>query len=539
MGVNITKETSQLLRTGIRLFYDKREKLPLKTAYDRTIERFFNNGYYKNRYGAWVEVLPPTEQLPTYRQFHYWYNKERKPRRSQIARDGETRHNLSGRAKLGDSTQMAAGPGSVFQIDATIGDVYLVSSLDRNRIIGRPVIYFVVDVFSRLVVGLSVALEGPSWIGAMLALENTATDKVAFCAEYDIPIEQSEWPAFHLPEALMADRGEFEGYNADHLVNAFDIRVDNTAPYRGDLKGIVEQHIDLSNEKIIHWTPGRVRKRERGERDYRLDATPTLNEFRKVMTLSVLDHNNQKRLTDYRKDADMIADQVEPYPVDLWNWGINNRSGHLRKFDLETLRLNLLPEAEATVTQHGIQFMNLAYISELASREQWYERAGEKGSWKIRVAHDPRTCNRIYLRLDNGKRIETCHLLPADKTFLDREWYETQEEFELRKQQTQSAQTRGQRSRADFHASTNQIFEAARKEKAGQVDVNMSDRARLRSIRENRKHEREMERGANAWELGAAPKPTPAAPDPQVGGYVPPPQPTNKLRTIRERMMQK
>jgi len=51
-----------------------------------------------------------------------------------------------------------------------------------------------------------------------------------------------------------------------------------------------------------------------------------------------------------------------------------------------------------------------------------------EGSWRLPIAHDPRTSNRIYLRLDNGKRMETCHLLPADKTFLDRNWYETLED---------------------------------------------------------------------------------------------------------------
>jgi hypothetical protein len=208
-GVNVTRETLQLFRTGIRLFYETREKRPLTDAYDLTIEKFFNCGYHQNKDGLWVPTLASASERPTYRQFRYWYRKERKPRRSQIARDGETRHNLSGRAKLGDSTQMAFGPGSIFQVDATIGDAYLISSLDRNWIIGRPVIYFVIDVFSRLIVGLSVSLEGPSWLGAMLALENTATNKLAFCAEYGIPIEESDWPASHLPEALMADRGEF------------------------------------------------------------------------------------------------------------------------------------------------------------------------------------------------------------------------------------------------------------------------------------------------------------------------------------------
>jgi hypothetical protein len=538
LGINITAKVLQLFRTGIQLFYERREKRKLSDAFQLTLEKFFNHGYYKDRNGVWVPALPPASELPSYRQFRYWYNKERQPRRAQIARDGAARHNLSGRSKLGDSTQMAFGPGSIFQIDATIGDVYLVSSLDRNWNIGRPVIYFVIDVFSRLIVGLTVALEGPSWLGAMLALENVRTEKVAFCAEYDISIEEAEWPACHLPEALMADRGELEGYNADHLVNAFNMRVHNTAPYRGDLKGIVEQHIDRSNEKIIHWIPGRVRKRERGDRDYRLDATLTLYEFRKLMVLSVLDHNNEQRLKKYRKDEYMIADHVEPYPIDLWNWGISNRSGHLRKPDIETVRLNLLPEAEASVTQNGIEFANLRYSSELARREQWFERAGERGSWKIRVAHDPRTRSRIYLRLDGGKRMETCHLLAADKTFLDRDWYETMEEFELRKLKDQSSTTRRQRSRAHFHAATNQVVNQANEETTN-ARVPTSDRARVAGIRPNRKRERELERNANAWELGDDSKPTTTELSPQTGGYVPPPQPTDKLRMMRQRRMQK
>src|SRR5258708_6855263 len=284
-GVNITKEILQSFRIGFKLFYEIRNRPRLSVAYQQTMERFFNQGYKQNRNGIWVPILPEAKELPTVHQFRYWYRKEKEPRRSQIARDGLAKHNLTGRAKLGHSTQLAFGPGSIFQIDATIGDAYFVSSLNRNWIIGRPVIYFIIDLFSRLIVGLSVTLEGPSWVGAMLALENAVTNKVAFCAEYGISIDAADWPINHLPEAIMADRGEFEGYNADQLVNAFGINVLNTAPYRADLKGVVEQHIDLSNEKVIYWIPGRVRKRERGDRDYRLDAALDLWEFRKIMIL--------------------------------------------------------------------------------------------------------------------------------------------------------------------------------------------------------------------------------------------------------------
>lgn len=166
LGVNVTKEMDQVFQSGIRLFYEKRLRAPLKRAYQLTLEQFFNCGYAKNRNGVWVPQLPPTSEMPSYHQFKYWYKKTRSPSKAHIAREGQIRHNLSGRAKLGDSTQMAAGPGSIFQVDATLGDVYLVSSLNRLWIIGRPVIYFIIDVFSRLVTGLSVSLEGPSWLGA-------------------------------------------------------------------------------------------------------------------------------------------------------------------------------------------------------------------------------------------------------------------------------------------------------------------------------------------------------------------------------------
>jgi hypothetical protein len=60
--------------------------------------------------------------------------------------------------------------------------------LDRKLIIGRPVIYIVIDVFSRLIVGFAVTLEGPSWAGAKLALENAFSDKASYCKQFGINI---------------------------------------------------------------------------------------------------------------------------------------------------------------------------------------------------------------------------------------------------------------------------------------------------------------------------------------------------------------
>lgn len=544
LGVNVDNKIRKNFSRGRSLFYENRQGRTLKDAFQLTLEKFFHQGY-EIQNGVLVPVLPPASELPTFAQFRYWHEKEKNITQEKISREGERRFNLSHRAVLGDSTQMAFGPGSIYQIDATIGDIYLVSSLDRNRIIGRPVIYIIIDTFSRLITGFSVSLEGPSWLGAMLALENVASNKVLFCSEYGIEIDESDWPSHQLPETILADRGELEGYNADNLVNSLNIRVSNTPPYRADWKGIVEQNFRLSNDKMIHWMPGAVnRVQERGDSDYRLDAILDLQQFRKLIVLSILDHNNHHRMDWYRMDQFMIQQYVEPYPIELWKWGVQNRGGHLRQIASEIVRLNLLPSDEASVTHQGIYYKGLSYTCELALREQWFVKARANGRWKIPIAYDPRKLDIIYLRLDDSRRLEACQLIDHQKTFKDRDWHEALDHFELQKQSKEAATTRQQQQKATFHAQVDNIVAEA-KEKTEKALTSQSKRSRVNNIRENRKLEREYERETQAWQLGTEetevqlgqviPLPLPTEIEEDDGGYVAPPKPIDRLRKLREK----
>ncbi|HBL11743.1 MAG TPA: hypothetical protein DD379_10085 [Cyanobacteria bacterium UBA11162] len=165
-GINVDTQIRQLLVRGAKLFHEK-QGLPLTIAYQLTLEQFFNIGY-RSCYGVLEPILVPPEQRPSFRQFEYWYKKDRDLVKSLISRVGQRRFNLDCREVLGSSSRMATGPCSLWQIDATIGDIYLVSRFDRHRLIGRPIIYLVMDTFSRLIVGFSVSLEGPSWLSDSL-----------------------------------------------------------------------------------------------------------------------------------------------------------------------------------------------------------------------------------------------------------------------------------------------------------------------------------------------------------------------------------
>lgn len=165
-----------------------------------------------------------------------------------------------------------------------------------------------------------------------------------------------------LLDVLLGDRGEMLGEKAEVLVKR--VRLENTPPYRADLKGIVENRFDLIQAAFGPYVPGDVEPdfRQRGARDYRLDATMTIDEVTAVVISCVLAHNI-RRLRDYPRDAQMIAEDVPPVPVYLWDWGIARRSGALRRYSEETVRLSLLPEAEATVTNTGIRFYGCFYSS--------------------------------------------------------------------------------------------------------------------------------------------------------------------------------
>ena len=67
---------------------------------------------------------------------------------SALERYGIRTYNKDIKGHVGSSEGEARGPGDKYQVDATIGDVYLVSASDPTKVIGRPVIYSVADVFS-------------------------------------------------------------------------------------------------------------------------------------------------------------------------------------------------------------------------------------------------------------------------------------------------------------------------------------------------------------------------------------------------------
>jgi putative transposase len=497
-GVNVDAVTRKLLEKGYQRFYLSGQCKTLTEAHHRTLTTFFRIGESVDEDGVIHPILPPKAELPTLRQFKYHSHQRRNPAAVLAAREGESRANASYSPKLGSAPLMAFGPGAWFLIDSTPADCLLVSSLNRSHVLGKPTLYFVKDLFSMLIVGVEVSLEEASWVAEVLAIQNALTDKVAFCQAHEITISPEEWPCHHAPEFLLGDRGENESVQASNLVTVLGIQVSNTPPYRPDLKGPVELDFHLANQYAIHRLPGGgPPPKNRGDKDTRGLPSMTLYEFRRSVISYILFYNKSHVLKDYPFDEFMIANQVKPVPIHLWNWGIENRSGHLRSIDPDVAYRSLLPRAQATVTRQGIEFKGVRYFSQYAADQQWYLKAGTSTGRKRRrvtVAYDPRTTNYVFLCL-KGQTMERCSLLERDQGYTNREWVEVDAQKAFEAAQQVELENDQFQALTELHARLDHISDPARQEaEAAREREGISKRAAGKNMHENRRRERELER---------------------------------------------
>lgn len=497
-GINITDQVKKHFQLVINKYYRNNNKLSLKETYMLLLRDFYSDSYIEN--GEIEHKVWDKGRIPTYNQFYYWFKKDQDIKKDITFRESEKEFNLKHRELLSNSKQETDGPGTRFQVDATIADVYLVSSLNRNRIIGRPIVYAIIDVFSRLVTGIYVGLEGPSWIGAMMALDNMICDKVEFCKKYGIDIKEEQWPCKHLPEIIIADRGEFEGYSVENLINNLDIKIENTSPYRGDLKGIVERSFRTTNEKIKHTTPGAIQKefRKRGDKDYRLDAKLTLEDFTQIYIHMVL-HHNSKIIDKYPMDKEMVEDEITPTPLNLWKWGIENRKGRLKIVDRDVLRLNILPKGKASVSRAGIRFKGLYYSSDKAIKEQWFITPKVRN---IEIVYDPRNINKIYIPFDNGLDYDECYLISTSVQYKDCLLEEIILNEELEAELKEMQMKEQNQNNIDLDKEIKKIVKKAEIQKEKDVDYNESSAQKLKGIRRNRLVEKELNRESEGFNLG-------------------------------------
>ena len=485
-GALIDVNIERLFRININKYMLTKDKHSLGYAYRK---------FYTMYHSLFRDV--PDTVIPSIWQFKHFYEREF-PKVTQLtARSNPILYNKDIRALHSTVNTQVLGPGSRYEIDATIADIYLVSDSDRACIVGRPTIYFVVDVFSRIVVGFYIGFENASYVTAMQALQVAMTDKVDLCKQYDYEITSDEWPCIGLPDALLADRGELLGHQIEALEHSFSIRIENTAPYRGDLKPIVERYFRTAQAEFKPFASGVVqpfKEKKRGGSDYRLDATLTIHDFKQIIIGSILTYNLTHQLKKYDRDIDMPTD-LPLVPIHLWNWGIQHRVGRLKQVSEKALRVALLPKTKATLSDLGLKVFGVFYYCAEIHQQGWMHRKKSiSRPDTLQVAYDPSNAEIIYVFYqEDSLHYWEALLAPRSREFTGCSFWEVWQVQQEQKQTQAIQELETNKSKAALEEHIESIIAQANAQKPKTAS---SRKQRVTSIRENRQREKNHERVA-------------------------------------------
>lgn len=371
--------------------------LSATALYDKIIEVGYVREYVEVD-GKRIPVLPPQGTFPNPRQVRHVIE-SRVSDFERVLKKTTTGHfqrNLRG--MTGRSYSGIAGPGHTYAIDSTVGDVYLRSAVNPAWIIGRPIVYVVVDVYSTAIVGFYVCLEGPAWRDAKLALYCTLCEPNELSELVGVEPIQSLWPAPTLPFKLRGDRGEYLSLGARQTGLDLSLSYEFAPPLRPDWKGAVEVHHRITKNQQFTFLPGAfdARRRELELRNSRIrESALNLREYAQYL-YGRFEHYNLYADRSSRMTAEMIGVGIDATPAGLWRFGHEAAMGYQRAVPEDLLVKHLLRQGSATVRRDGIFFESQEYApSSLDRLREWTRKARQSGAIDLPVHFHPYSLEKI------------------------------------------------------------------------------------------------------------------------------------------------
>lgn len=348
--------------------------------------------------GKIVVVAPEKGSYPNNRQIRRVIDVLKTRIERIIERTTKRHFKMAKRGLVARNWQGVAGPGHTWAIDSTVGDVYLRSSVNRAWIVGRPIVYIIVDIWSTAVVGFYVCLTGPSWNTAKVSLFNAAADPHLVAEMWGYQPILTLDPAPTMCYALMCDRGEY--LSKAHRATALKLipLTSYAPPYRGDLKGLVEVLHRIEKDKQFLFIPGAMDFR-REELELRRvnpeDCVMTVREYTHYL-YEIFTEYNATADRSHRRDDQMIAAGVYPSPAGLWRWGHAMGIGFRRHVDQGDLISELLPSSTGYVRDDAVRHAGCDYWSTEVQAAQWTTIARNLGGREIPVSHYPGAMQSIW-----------------------------------------------------------------------------------------------------------------------------------------------
>lgn len=368
-----------------------------RALYTEAHETYLSTLFAKRHPKVYTDwVAQKCEEPVTYKQFYYHVDKYARLE-EDLAKNLRTHKAQSGFV----GSVAAPGPG-MFEIDATGGRLYLVSSGEKLTVLRRPTIYLVIDRWSRYIVSAYISVNAPSVEEVRQPLLIAFTSRTERFSNLGINVDDVRWPVGKMPWAIVTDRGsEFMSEQFAQMV-ADDLRIEHTPlpPATPDGKAVVERMIRtlkqrMANSGLKGTFADRIEDHDTKQIALKAKAAAihTLAEAYRELIDIVVEHNNRPHKT-LQKYKELAHAGIPPTPSAAYQWGIANLTGlRAPTQNDEYYRRKLMAFDKATLSNRVLRYRGGAY-------EPHNEAA------VVLVANIPKRAKQVDIRLDKNSPFE-------------------------------------------------------------------------------------------------------------------------------------
>ena len=366
-------------------------------------------------------IIKPASERPTYYQLYNYCTKKLTQQEKEIIKTSAHEFRNDKRLLTGSPMTTISGPGELLEMDAQEMDVAIVSELDRSKIIGRPILYALIDVYTKAIVAISVSFENNSLLGMTNCLLNLAEDKEKYCNQFGISnINQDLWPSNFLPKIIRMDRGsDFKSAKAEQMLNELNIQRELVPGASGSYKGYIEQlwHQLNVTQNASLYNHGLIEKRY--DSTHYKKAVLTLKEITQIVISQVLVYNGLQ-LKNYPLTKDMVKNKIQPIPAELWKYGVTKNGNPRPIMNIKNFAYSLMSSPKASISRKGVCVDGLYYISSNKEFLELMYKAGTR-SQKFECRYDERNISKLYY-LNDKNELKELYLnvnLPTQKDFIN------------------------------------------------------------------------------------------------------------------------
>lgn len=312
---NPRNDVDEILKYGLKMFV-KYGKPGM--AYDAVLRRYFREPVEAPD-GSSVKMvtLPEEERSVSYKMLYNYIRKHTEDY-SCKGKDERDKQN-NDRQLVGNSKTGVYELGQIVEADEMELGCYVVDQNDGETVLGKAVVYCMVEVLSGICIGAYVSLENNSMRGFQQVFLSLLEPHKNQTKGYNIDYDEEDWPSMIVPNEIRCDRGsEYMSKAYSKAMRELGIRNTPVPPGCGSLKGVVESFNGLVQTylKAQLKNNGYIEDKYRGGDLAKGAACLTLEEIRGLVYQSVILYN--RRVFEGLIDKKYVDNNVSPTPKGIF-----------------------------------------------------------------------------------------------------------------------------------------------------------------------------------------------------------------------------